>query len=213
MEKGDGHGRWTWEGGEGTFELSGMSVVTVHNQMSRCPKLLFQPGLDENEMLGIHDLARKSVLDCDADLRKGLYQNILLIGGSTMFRNFRECMELELNGHPLCRMQHFGMTVHPRLGSASPARTLDTRMMQMIATRVGTCHGACKRQAWDFNDPLAKVIAPPERRISAWNGGSILASLSDFLQMTISSISHPQCNPAIVGYEEVGPRIVNMMCG
>ena len=190
-----------------------MSVVTVHNQMIRCPELLFQPGLDGKEMLGIHELARQSVLDCDADLRKDLFQNILLSGGSTMFRNFGERMELELNGHPLCRMQHFGMAVHPRLGSVSPARTLDTRMMQMIANRVGTCNGACKRQAWDFNDPLAKIIAPPERQISAWSGGYILTSLPNFLQMTISSISHPQSNPAIVGYEEVGPRIVNMMCG
>merc|ERR1712230_353549 len=57
-----------------------------------------------------------------------------------------------------------------------------------------------------------KVIAPPERMISVWIGGSILASLSTFSRMWINRESNPDAQPPVVGYEEVGPRIVHQMC-
>merc|ERR1711967_124966 len=57
-----------------------------------------------------------------------------------------------------------------------------------------------------------KVIAPPERMISVWIGGSILASLSTFSRMWINRESNPDAQPPIVGYEEIGPRIVHQMC-
>jgi len=57
-----------------------------------------------------------------------------------------------------------------------------------------------------------KVIAPPERAISVWMGGSILASLSTFDRMWINRTSDPDANPPVVGYEEIGPRIVHQMC-
>ena len=47
-----------------------------------------------------------------------------------------------------------------------------------------------------------KVIAPPERKYSAWIGGSILASLSTFQQMWISKQE----------YDESGPSIVHRKC-
>jgi actin-related protein len=46
------------------------------------------------------------------------------------------------------------------------------------------------------------VIAPPERKYSAWIGGSILASLSTFQQMSISKQE----------YDETGPSIVHQKC-
>jgi actin-related protein len=47
-----------------------------------------------------------------------------------------------------------------------------------------------------------KVVAPPERKYSAWIGGSILASLSTFQQMWISKAE----------YDESGPSIVHRRC-
>ncbi len=52
-----------------------------------------------------------------------------------------------------------------------------------------------------FSSKLA-VIAPPERAVSAWIGGSILTSLSTFDEMWISKDD----------YEEVGPTIVHNKC-
>jgi actin-related protein len=47
-----------------------------------------------------------------------------------------------------------------------------------------------------------KVIAPPERKYSVWIGGSLLASISTFKEM---SISKPE-------YDESGPSIVHRKC-
>ena len=47
-----------------------------------------------------------------------------------------------------------------------------------------------------------KIIAPPERKYSAWIGGSVLASLSTFQQMWISKQE----------YDETGPSIVHRKC-
>merc|ERR1711967_204544 len=59
-------------GKEKTFELPDMSVVTVHNQIIRCPELMFKPSMDGKEMMGLHELAKKTVDDCDLDVRKDL---------------------------------------------------------------------------------------------------------------------------------------------
>ena len=47
-----------------------------------------------------------------------------------------------------------------------------------------------------------RVIAPPERKYSAWIGGSLLASLSTFQQSWITRQE----------YEEVGPAVVHSKC-
>ena len=47
-----------------------------------------------------------------------------------------------------------------------------------------------------------KIVAPPERKLSVWIGGSILASLSTFQQMWISKQE----------YDESGPSIVHRKC-
>ena len=43
-----------------------------------------------------------------------------------------------------------------------------------------------------------KVIAPPERKYSAWVGGSILASLPQFQSMWITKKDYDEAGPAIV---------------
>jgi actin, other eukaryote len=48
----------------------------------------------------------------------------------------------------------------------------------------------------------ARVVAPPERKFSAWIGGSILSSLGNFQQEWITKDE----------YEEFGPTIVHRKC-
>ena len=44
-----------------------------------------------------------------------------------------------------------------------------------------------------------KIIAPPDRKYSAWIGGSILASLSTFQQMCITKQEYDESGPSIIG--------------
>ena len=48
------------------------------------------------------------------------------------------------------------------------------------------------------NSMKTKVIAPPERKYSAWIGGSILGSSSSFENMWISKEEYNECGPSIV---------------
>ena len=57
-------------------------------QRFKCPEFLFQPELGGKEHGGVHKLAYDSIMACDLDVRKDLYSNIILSGGSTMFENF-----------------------------------------------------------------------------------------------------------------------------
>jgi actin-related protein len=43
-----------------------------------------------------------------------------------------------------------------------------------------------------------KIITPPERKYSAWIGGSILASLSTFQQMWISKQEYNESGPSVI---------------
>ena len=70
---------------EKQYELPDGQVITVGAERFRCAEVLFQPSHIGKENDGIHQLTYKSILKCDIDIRKNLYQNIVLSGGSTMF--------------------------------------------------------------------------------------------------------------------------------
>ena len=58
--------------------------------------MLFQPSLVGKEAMGIHDTTFRSIMSCDVDIRRDLYQNVVLSGGSTMMPGMGERMTKEL---------------------------------------------------------------------------------------------------------------------
>merc|ERR1711981_70653 len=70
---------------EQQYELPDGNVITVANERFRCPEVLFQPSLIGMEQDGIHKLTFTSIMKCDVDIRKDLYANIVMSGGTTMF--------------------------------------------------------------------------------------------------------------------------------
>jgi actin-related protein len=83
------------------------------------------------------------------DLKREMYGNIVLSGGSTMFPGFEDRLQKEMQA------------------LAPPTMSV-------------------------------KVIAPPERKCSAWIGGSILTCLSTFEQMWITKDEYREGGPSIV---------------
>ena len=71
-------------------------MLTVGNERFRCPEVLFQPHLIGKEAAGIHDTTFQSIMRCDVDIRKDLYGNVVLSGGTTMFQGIGERMTKEL---------------------------------------------------------------------------------------------------------------------
>ncbi|XP_073150678.1 actin-11-like [Henckelia pumila] len=80
------------------YELPGGQVITIGDERFRGPEILFQPLMTEMEAAGagIHEITYGSIMKCDADIRKDLYGNIVLSGGSTMFPGIAERMSKEI---------------------------------------------------------------------------------------------------------------------
>jgi len=81
---------------EKTYELPDGNIITVGSERFRCPEVLFQPSLIGKEASGIHDTTFQSIMKCDVDIRKDLYANVVLSGGTTMFSGIGERMTKEL---------------------------------------------------------------------------------------------------------------------
>ena len=48
------------------------------------------------EFDGIHELTYKSIMKADVDVRKDLYQNIVMSGGTTMYQGIAERLHKEV---------------------------------------------------------------------------------------------------------------------
>ncbi|GAM20888.1 hypothetical protein SAMD00019534_040630 [Acytostelium subglobosum LB1] len=62
----------------------------------RTTEALFQPSFLGMESAGIHETTYNSIMKCDVDIRKDLYGNVVLSGGTTMFPGIADRMQKEL---------------------------------------------------------------------------------------------------------------------
>jgi actin len=81
---------------EKNYELPDGQVITIGNERFRTPEALFQPSLLGKESSGIHDLAYTSITKCDIDVRRDLFGNVVLSGGTTMYPGIADRMQKEL---------------------------------------------------------------------------------------------------------------------
>ena len=81
---------------EKSYELPDGQVITIGNERFRCPEALFQPTFLGMESPGVHETTYNSIMKCDVDIRKDLYGNIVLSGGSTMFPGIADRMSKEI---------------------------------------------------------------------------------------------------------------------
>ena len=88
------------------YELPDGKVISLCSELSRCPEALFHPSLllpsgppvpSQPSAQGIHESICSSVDKCDIDIRRHLYANIVLSGGSTLFPGLRERLEREVS--------------------------------------------------------------------------------------------------------------------
>jgi len=84
-------------GREKTYELPDGNLITLGSERFRCPEVLFQPSFVGKEASGIHDTTFQSIMKCDVDIRRNLYANIVISGGTTLFPGIGERMAKELS--------------------------------------------------------------------------------------------------------------------
>ena len=71
-----------------THVLPDGSKIDIGAAHYRAPEVLFRPEIIGEEYNGIAQCVFNAIQKCDFDLRKTLYQNIMLSGGSTLFPGF-----------------------------------------------------------------------------------------------------------------------------
>jgi actin-related protein len=81
---------------ETQYEMPDGEMITIGNERFRCPEVLFKPSIIGKEILGLHDQVYSSIMKSDLDIRKDLYSNIILSGGTTMFSGLPERLTKEI---------------------------------------------------------------------------------------------------------------------
>merc|ERR1719378_1172447 len=81
---------------EKEYELPDGQVITVGTERFRCPEALFQPSMLGLEAEGVHATTYNSIMKCDVDIRKDLYANTVLSGGTTMYSGIADRMSKEI---------------------------------------------------------------------------------------------------------------------
>ncbi|XP_002133542.1 actin-like [Drosophila pseudoobscura] len=82
---------------EKTYTLPDGHVISIGAQRMQCPEALFDPTLMGKAPVGLHQLLYQSINKCDEDIRREMFENIMLSGGTTTLPYFAERLERELS--------------------------------------------------------------------------------------------------------------------
>ncbi|CAO2623138.1 Actin, cytoplasmic 1 [Lemmus lemmus] len=81
---------------EKSYELPDGQIIIIGNERFRAPEALFQPSFLGMESSGIHETTFSSIMKCDVDIRKNLYANTVLSGGTTVYPGIADRMQKEI---------------------------------------------------------------------------------------------------------------------
>mmetsp|Transcript_33090 Transcript_33090/g.73142 ORF Transcript_33090/g.73142 Transcript_33090/m.73142 type:complete len:378 (-) Transcript_33090:905-2038(-) len=79
------------------YELPDGTAITLGSERFRCPEVLFNPSLIGVEAKGIDHLVHTTISKCDIDVRRELYNNIVLSGGTSMFEGIQNRLLTEVS--------------------------------------------------------------------------------------------------------------------
>mmetsp|Transcript_12334 Transcript_12334/g.18695 ORF Transcript_12334/g.18695 Transcript_12334/m.18695 type:complete len:419 (-) Transcript_12334:67-1323(-) len=139
------------------------------------PEVFFNPEIFSSDFTTpLPDVVDEAIIKCPIDVRRGLYKNIVLSGGTTMFKDFGRRLQRDIK------------------------RNVDLRM-QLNMTRLSKLTGnVAPPPAIDVN-----VISHHMQRYAVWFGGSMLASTPEFYRVCHTKAQYDEEGPRIARHSPV----------
>lgn len=138
------------------------------------PEVFFNPEIFSSDFITpLPDVVDEAIVKCPIDVRRGLYKNIVLSGGTTMFKDFGRRLQRDIKKH------------------------VDTRMQANI-DRLGALARSAPPPAIDVN-----VVSHPMQRFAVWFGGSMLASTPEFYRVCHTKAQYDEEGPRIARHSPV----------
>jgi len=139
------------------------------------PEVFFNPEIFSSDFITpLPDVVDDAIIKCPIDVRRGLYKNIVLSGGTTMFKDFGRRLQRDIK------------------------KTVDSRMQANIERLRGVVSSAAPPPSIDVN-----VISHPLQRYAVWFGGSMLASQPEFLGYFHTRQQYAEQGPRIARHNAV----------
>ncbi|KAJ6742671.1 actin [Salix viminalis] len=79
------------------YELPDGQVVTIGAAQFKCPEVLFDPSRVGMESGGVHEIVARAIRRCDVDIRREMFGNVVLSGGTTVIPGLAERLAKEVS--------------------------------------------------------------------------------------------------------------------
>jgi len=141
------------------------------------PKFFFNPEIANSDFLmPLPEVVDQVIQSCPIDTRRGLYKNIVLSGGSTMYKDFSKRLNRDIK----------------RMVDARVLQSQITSQMNMSSDQ------QIKAKSIDVN-----VISHKKQRYAVWFGGSLLADTPEFLSYCHTKAQYDEYGPSIARFNKV----------
>jgi actin-related protein 3 len=138
------------------------------------PEIFFNPEIFSSDFTTpLPEVVDEAILHCPIDTRRGLYKNIVLSGGSTMFKDFGRRLQRDIK------------------------KRVDNRQAANHAQQ-GAMAGAIQGKAMECN-----VISHHMQRFAVWFGGSMLSSTPEFYRVCHTKAQYDEYGPSIARHNAV----------
>ncbi|KAI8871152.1 putative ARP3-actin related protein [Ramicandelaber brevisporus] len=156
-------------------------TVDVGYERFLAPEIFFNPEIVSSDFLTpLPEVVDGVIQSSPIDVRRGLYKNIVLSGGSTMFRNFNNRLQRDIK-------------------RIVDARQRLSEQRAATSSRFGLAPGvAAAGTAIEVN-----VISHPKQRHAVWFGGSLMALTDQFYQYSHTKADYEEYGPSVARHNRV----------
>lgn len=142
--------------------------VEVGYEQFLAPELFFNPEIYSADFTkSLPTVVNESIFQCPVDVRRGLFKNIVLSGGSTMFRNFHKRLQGEVKEIVDAKLAANRAKLGAKAAASAPA------------------------------EMKVKVVSHEMQRYAVWFGGSMMASTPDFYKLCYTKAQYQEEGPRI----------------